>query len=65
MGMASCSTDSTVHTVKEEIEEWYGIQADQQRLMYDGRQLEDGRTLAEYGITSGTTLALVLRLRGC
>lgn len=37
---------------------------DQQRLIKDGRQLDDPRTLASYGITDGTVLRLVLRLRG-
>lgn len=37
---------------------------DQQRLIHDGKQLEDGRTLADYNITSGTVIYLVERLRG-
>jgi hypothetical protein len=41
-----------------------GIPAEQQRLIFAGKQLEDGATLAECGLRDGSALCLALRLRG-
>ncbi|XP_060763886.1 polyubiquitin-B-like [Neoarius graeffei] len=56
--------DETVDQLMAEICQIEGVPVDQQRLIYNGQQLNSGRKLKDYKVVSGSTIYMTLRLRG-
>jgi ubiquitin len=53
-----------IDDIREKIQAVTGTPPDQQRILYKGRQLDDGNTLQDYGIQKDDRISIVLRLRG-
>jgi len=60
----SISNDISITNIKELIEDKEGILADEQRLIFNGKELENGHSLSEYSISNDSTLELVLSMIG-
>ena len=56
--------DNQVLAVKQALQEKEGIQVDQIKLIFSGKQLADNNTLESYNIAAGATIHMVLQLRG-
>ena len=54
----------TIAVFQRKLQAREGFPPDQQRLIFEGRQLEEGHTFSDYNIQNEKTIHLVLRLRG-
>lgn len=57
-------SQETIATIKERIRDQHGTNVEEQRLVFEGKTLEDGKTLNDYNIPKGATINLILRSRG-
>lgn len=62
--MVDVNPSDKILVIKEKLEENEGIPPDQQRLIFQGKQLRDDKTVSSYKLKGGTVLHLVIALRG-
>ena len=55
----------SIEMIKMKIHALEDISPDEQRLIFAGKQLEDGKTLSDYNIQKESFLQCIIRLRGC
>ena len=60
-----CCKSDTIQTIKERIQTKEGIATDQQRIIYNGKQLEDEKLISDCNIVDGCSVHLVKKLGGC
>ncbi|WP_299073862.1 Ig-like domain-containing protein [uncultured Paraglaciecola sp.] len=53
----------TIDNIRQKIQDKEGIPADQQILLFGGKELEDGRTLSDYNVSNKSTITLILAPR--
>ncbi|PFH35400.1 hypothetical protein BESB_062870 [Besnoitia besnoiti] len=58
------NASDSILDIKRRVEQREGIPVDQQRLVFNGKQLENGKTVQDYDLSENSVLHLVLRLRG-
>ena len=54
----------TVKMLKEDFQEKSGYTTNEQKLVFNGAEVEDGRTMSSYNIQKESTLHLILKLQG-
>ena len=56
--------EDSVENLKQKLFEKDGVKPDDQRLVFGGRQLENGNKLSDYGVQENSTIVFVLKLIG-
>ena len=59
-----CSVEETIADIKQKLQSRVGIPANEQRIIFNGKKLEDGRTLSFYGIDNDCILYMTQLLKG-
>ncbi len=57
-------SDNTILQIKQALQEKEGIEISQIRLIFGGKQLADEMKISDYNLEAGSTLHMVLQLRG-